>query len=103
MEFSCDTGAARGTAAYPKGMSRAASSSGVGSAISASSGTPCQLNAGSGLRTSVLFGTNKSAKWEEGFAALEKFKAREGHCRVPEGHVEGVFMLGNWVAVQREA
>ena len=32
--------------------------------------------------------------WEEGFAALKKFKAREGHCLVPEAHVEGTFKLG---------
>jgi superfamily II DNA or RNA helicase len=39
--------------------------------------------------------------WEEGFAALTTFKAREGHCRVPSAHVEGVFRLGTWVNVQR--
>ena len=36
--------------------------------------------------------------WEEGFASLEKFKAREGHCRVPALHVEGTFKLGFWVS-----
>ena len=36
--------------------------------------------------------------WEEGFAALTTFKAREGHCRVPERHVEGTFKLGRWVS-----
>ena len=25
------------------------------------------------------------AAWEQGFAALTKFKARKGHCRVPRG------------------
>jgi uncharacterized protein (UPF0303 family) len=39
--------------------------------------------------------------WEEGFAALKEFKAREGHCRVPERHEEGSFKLGRWVARQR--
>jgi hypothetical protein len=39
--------------------------------------------------------------WEEGFAALKKFKAREGHCRVPKSHTEGSFRLGQWVGVQR--
>ena len=39
--------------------------------------------------------------WEEGFAALTTFKAREGHCLVPQRHVEGTFKLGTWVNVQR--
>jgi hypothetical protein len=39
--------------------------------------------------------------WEEGFAVLTKFKAREGHCRVPSLHIEGRFKLGHWVAAQR--
>ncbi len=45
-----------------------------------------------GVRTTV---------WEQGFAALEKFRARMRHCRVPRGHVEGAFNLGQWVSVQR--
>ena len=39
--------------------------------------------------------------WEEGFAALRRFKAREGHCRVPAGHIEGTLRLGQWVSNQR--
>jgi len=41
--------------------------------------------------------------WEEGFVLLMKFKAKEGHCRVPRGHIEGLlgFRLGRWVAEQR--
>jgi hypothetical protein len=39
--------------------------------------------------------------WEKGFAALNQFKAREGHCRVPRGHQEGSFKLGTWVVNQR--
>ena len=35
-----------------------------------------------------------TTQWEEGFAALEMFKAREGHCRVPNEHVEGSYRLG---------
>jgi uncharacterized protein (UPF0303 family) len=39
--------------------------------------------------------------WENGFAALEQFKAREKHCRVPRKHREGVYNLGTWVVNQR--
>jgi Helicase associated domain len=39
--------------------------------------------------------------WEIGFAALTKFKAREGHCRVPTLHIERKYKLGQWVTVQR--
>ena len=41
------------------------------------------------------------SSWEEGFAALTAFKAREGHCLVCTGHVEGTFNLGTWVSHQR--
>jgi hypothetical protein len=39
--------------------------------------------------------------WEEAFTALKGFKARVGHCRVPQPHVEGKFWLGDWVLKQR--
>ena len=42
-------------------------------------------------------------RWEKGFSALAKFKARKGHCRVPWRHIEGKFRLGQWVALQRKA
>ena len=42
------------------------------------------------------------SRWEKGFAALAKFKARKGHCRVPWRHIEGKFKLGQWVALQRK-
>ena len=41
------------------------------------------------------------AQWEEAFAALMQFKAREGHCNVPERYREGNFPLGSWVNRQR--
>jgi Helicase associated domain len=39
--------------------------------------------------------------WENGLAALKRFKRREGHCLVPRFYIEGVYRLGQWVAVQR--
>lgn len=39
--------------------------------------------------------------WEERYALLEKFAAREGHARVPQKHVEDGEKLGIWVSVQR--
>jgi Helicase associated domain len=39
--------------------------------------------------------------WENGFAALAEFKAREGHCRVPSMHIENDFKLGLWVTTKR--
>jgi hypothetical protein len=39
--------------------------------------------------------------WENGFAALQIFEEREKHCRVPSGHTEGDYSLGNWVTAQR--
>jgi helicase associated protein len=39
--------------------------------------------------------------WEEGYSALGKFGAREGHCCVPQHHIEGVFRLGQWVNLLR--
>ena len=43
----------------------------------------------------------RGAKWEAGFLALKRFKAREGHCNVPAKHREETFRLGQWVGVQR--
>ena len=40
-------------------------------------------------------------QWEEGFAALQKFHEREGHCRVPRKHQEDRFKLGIWIGTQR--
>ncbi|MFH9016624.1 helicase associated domain-containing protein [Streptomyces sp. NPDC017943] len=41
--------------------------------------------------------------WARGWVALKKFAGREGHARVPYGHREGVYPLGQWVAEQRRA
>ena len=50
----------------------------------------------------MLTSWNKSNKrWESGFAALAKFRAREGHCCPSQNHVERGFKLGQWVSVQR--
>ena len=40
-------------------------------------------------------------RWEKGFAALSKFRARKGHCRPSRHHVERNFNLGPWVSTQR--
>lgn len=42
-----------------------------------------------------------AAAWEEKFALLLAFATREGHARVPAGHMEGDARLGQWVTVQR--
>jgi Helicase associated domain len=41
------------------------------------------------------------ARWETGFAALCRFRARVGHCCPSRHHVEGKFPLGSWVVTQR--
>ena len=40
--------------------------------------------------------------WEEGFNCLLCYKAREGHCIVPQRFIENGFRLGQWVSVQRQ-
>ena len=40
-------------------------------------------------------------QWEQNFAALQKFRKREGHCLVPQGHKENGLRLGVWVNGQR--
>jgi len=40
-------------------------------------------------------------QWEQAFSKLEKFKKREGHCRVSGSHEEDGFSLGRWVKKQR--
>ena len=43
-----------------------------------------------------------SEAWATGFAALEKFKQREGHSRVVHSHEEDGLKLGGWVLSQRQ-
>lgn len=40
-------------------------------------------------------------RWDEAFAYLQEFEAREGHARVPTSHIENGFRLGQWVNHQR--
>jgi hypothetical protein len=40
-------------------------------------------------------------RWARGFAALTKFRRREGHYCPWQRHVEDNFRLGQWVSVQR--
>lgn len=47
--------------------------------------------------------TKKDRKWQEHFECLQRFVAREGHCRVPARHEEDGFRLGRWVLRQRQA
>jgi superfamily II DNA or RNA helicase len=41
------------------------------------------------------------ADWEDGYAATLNFVDREGHARVPKGHREAGYRLGQWIEVQR--
>jgi hypothetical protein len=47
------------------------------------------------------WGKPNAERWQRGFAALSKFRAREGHCCPSRHYVEGNFQLGQWVSVQR--
>ena len=40
--------------------------------------------------------------WEEGFRNLQQFYEREGHCKVTTSHKEDGYLLGSWMAHQRE-
>jgi hypothetical protein len=44
---------------------------------------------------------NNTERWARGFAALAKFRAREGHCCPGRQRIEDNFRLGDWVSVQR--
>ena len=40
-------------------------------------------------------------RWMDSFDLLNEFVAREGHSRVPRGHIENGYRLGAWVSTQR--
>ncbi len=42
-------------------------------------------------------------QWEESFAALKEFHKREGHCRLPNNHIEGKVKIALWAGVQRQS
>jgi superfamily II DNA or RNA helicase len=44
----------------------------------------------------------KDERWEQGFALLQGFAARQGHAQVPDTHYERGFPLGHWVRRQRQ-
>ncbi len=43
------------------------------------------------------------AQWGRGFALLEEYREREGHCDVPFKHEERGVKLGVWLSTQRTA
>jgi Helicase associated domain len=53
------------------------------------------------MSAEMYLGELRTLRWDRGFAALRKFRAREGHCCPSRRHVEGGFALGPWVSVQR--
>jgi len=46
-------------------------------------------------------GRSRTDRWEKGFAALSRFRARKGHCCPSRYHIEGKFKLWTWVITQR--
>ena len=50
---------------------------------------------------SIEIGDRIGNSWDEWFGLLLRFRAREGHCRVPHPYIEGSFRLGGWVNKQR--
>ncbi|RZE85468.1 DEAD/DEAH box helicase [Streptomyces albidoflavus] len=41
--------------------------------------------------------------WMRGYAAARRYQERQAHLRVPYGHKEGAYPLGQWIAEQRRA
>ena len=44
----------------------------------------------------------REAAWERGISACRAYRAREGHLRVPQSHVEEGFRLGLWLRSRRQ-
>ncbi len=44
----------------------------------------------------------KTDRWEQGYAFLQRYAAREGHAKVPDTHYEDGFPLGHWRRHQRQ-
>ncbi len=44
----------------------------------------------------------RDTQWDDGFSSLLAYVAREGHARVPGGHLEAGFPLGAWVTKQKQ-
>jgi superfamily II DNA or RNA helicase len=66
-----------------------------------SNGRRSRLEATTGWSWTTRSAPRKS--WEESFATLLQYVAREGHARVPPKHVEQGQQLGLWVVAQRSA
>jgi len=49
----------------------------------------------------ILRWKNRDALWNEMFQLFLQFKAREGHCNIPQKHKENGSNLGTWVTSQR--
>jgi len=45
----------------------------------------------------------KSSRWENKYQLLRKFYNREGHCKVPQHHMEDRTKLGSWLNMQRKS
>lgn len=46
-------------------------------------------------------GDKRAQRWEQGFAALAKYRRRTGHCCPPQNHMAGKYKLGRWIITQR--
>jgi len=40
--------------------------------------------------------------WDKSLEKLNEFKAKHGHCRVPQGYIVDNIKLGTWVSIQRQ-
>ncbi|MCP4675522.1 MAG: hypothetical protein GY854_08455 [Deltaproteobacteria bacterium] len=65
-------------------------------------GKPARRRRTSAKSTSRPRPTRKKDDWDDWYKILLTYAAREGHARVPRGHVEGEHNLGKWVYLQRK-